>query len=386
MRKICFLVDSLFTIGGVQRVTAVIAKAMARDCHVTIVTLDQPDMLDTSLYGLNEADISYRFFSYPATGRLKTLCCKAYSAAYRKLRLPWRWASRLYAHSSFPSELRNALAHELSQGGYDAIVGVHAPLAVRLASCRGQLVRTRLIGWIHNSHEALFGRQSLYIGPELRRHYEYQLASLDTTVVLSQADARCYPFPTRVIYNPLTLTPGAPSQGRSRRFLAVGRFTPLHKGFDLLIEAFARFAREDSLWQLDIVGEGPEEALYRQLIARHGLSDRVALHPFTTDIQHYYTEAQVFVLSSRWEGMPLVLVEAMSHGLPVVSSDLPVCREIMGDVALFFANGDTEQLARRLHEATLFDWPARSAQALRTAGRFSLQSVVASWQQTMAGR
>ena len=54
MKKVCFLVDSIFSIGGVQRVTAVIAKELAKTYDVTIVTLDQPIQEDRSLYGLNE--------------------------------------------------------------------------------------------------------------------------------------------------------------------------------------------------------------------------------------------------------------------------------------------------------------------------------------------
>jgi hypothetical protein len=71
-----------------------------------------------------------------------------------------RRASDLYALSSFPSERRNALARELKTGNYDVIIGVHAPLAARLATLRRQLPGVRLIGWIHNSFEALFGNTS----------------------------------------------------------------------------------------------------------------------------------------------------------------------------------------------------------------------------------
>ena len=67
MKKICFLTDSIFSIGGVQRVTAVIAKEMAIDCDVTTVTFDRPERKDISLYGLNKANIEYKFFQYPPT-------------------------------------------------------------------------------------------------------------------------------------------------------------------------------------------------------------------------------------------------------------------------------------------------------------------------------
>ena len=237
----------------------------------------------------------------------------------------------------------------------------------------------RLIGWVHNSYEALFGEKSLYIGPELRKHYEFQLAKLHHTVVLCQYDARQYHFPTQVIYNPLTLSPSALSTGTSKKFLAVGRFSRQHKGFDLLIDAFRLFAQKDSEWTLDIVGEGVEETLYRKMIADYGLQERITIHPFTNHIQDYYTDAQVYVLSSRWEGFGLVLVEAMAHGLPVVSSDLPTSQEIMGDFGLYFKNGDIEELALRLEEATRIDWQQKSKEAIDIAKRFNIDTIIKQW-------
>ena len=71
MKRICFLVDSIFSIGGVQRVTAVIAKELAKDCSVSIVTFDKAEDKDTSLYGLQDSNIEYRFFSYPTKKKWK---------------------------------------------------------------------------------------------------------------------------------------------------------------------------------------------------------------------------------------------------------------------------------------------------------------------------
>lgn len=383
MKRICFLIDSIFSFGGVQRVTAVIAKELAKDNDVTIVTLDDSKTMDTTIYNLNEADIKYRFFSFPQVNKFKKLCCKAYSAFYRKLLPQNRFTSNWYSHSSFPSELRNALSIELSKGNYDVIIGDHAPLAVRLASCKPQLGNSKLIGWIHNSYEALFGEKSLYIGPELKKHYEYQLETLDATVVLCKYDAQQYHFPTKVIYNPLTLIPGERSKGTSKKFLAVGRFSRLHKGFDLLIEAFHIFAEKEQSkeWTLDIVGEGVEEPLYRQLIQKYNLKDRITIHPFTNYIQQYYSYAQIYVLSSRWEGFGLVLVEAMAHGLPVISSDLPTSQEIMGNFGMYFSNGNVNGMAQLMEEATKIDWIKKSEEALEIAKHFRLETIVEQWKE-----
>lgn len=385
MKRICFLMDSIFSFGGVQRVTAVIAKELSKDCQVTIVTFDNPEAKDTSFYCLDEANIQYRFFRYPNTPRWKRFCCKVYSFLYRRVLPQVRLTSDWYSHSSFPSEKCQGLADELKAGNYDVIVGVHAPLAVRLAACRKHLKGIRLLGWIHNSYEALFGKGSLYIGPELQKHYEWQLAKLDTTVVLCHDDAKKYHFPTRVIYNPLTLVPGECSKGNSKKFLAVGRFSRLHKGFDLLIEAFRIFAEQEDEWTLDIVGEGPEEPLYRQLINKYQLKGRITIHPFTNHIQSYYSNAQIYVLSSRWEGFGLVLVEAMAHGLPVVSSDLPTSKEIMGEFGLYYINGDVNGLARQMLAATQLDWEKKSKEAFDIARHFDIATIISQWKDAIYG-
>lgn len=387
MKKICFLTDSIFSIGGVQRVTAVIAKELSKVYDVTIMTFDKEETKKTELYGLSEADINYRFISYPQIGNIKKKICRLYSGIYLKLQPNAEWCSDLYAHSSYPSELRKELLKTIRQGNYDIIIGVHAPLAARLASLEKQLPNTKLIGWLHNSYEAIFGEDShYYIGAKRKRHYVYQFRKLSNVIILSHHDAETYhsydsAFAPTVIYNPLTLEAGKLSQGTSNHFLAVGRFSHQHKGFDLLIEAFNIFANHNKEWRLDIVGEGPEEELYRSLISKYHLEERVKLHPFTNQIQDYYSNAQVYVLSSRWEGFGLVLVEAMAHGLPVVSSDLPTSKEIMGDFALYFKNGDIEELAQRLEDATHIDWQTKSKEALEIAKRFDVQKIIEQWKQ-----
>ena len=386
MKRICFLVDSIFSFGGVQRVTAVIAKELSKTYDVTIVTFDNPKDKDTSFYELNEATINYRFFAYPMVGSFYNKICKAYSGIYLKYCQQSKWASNLYAHSSFPTPLRKALTKELRKGNYDVIVGVHAPLAGRLATMKKDLPKTKCIGWIHNSFEALFGERFIYIGTERKRHYVYQFRKLDSTILLCHHDAETYDqydpaFKPIVIYNPLTLNPGAPSTGTTKSFLAVGRFSRQHKGFDLLIEAFHLFSQKNKEWKLDIVGEGEEENMYRTLIKKFNLEDRVIIHPFTNHIQEYYSKAQIYVLSSRWEGFGLVMVEAMAHGLPVVSSDLPTSKEIMGDSGLYFKNGDIKELAERLDDATHIDWSKKSQEAFAIAKRFDLNNIINHWKE-----
>lgn len=385
MKRIGFLTDSIFSFGGVQRVTAVIATALSKDYEVEIVTFDKPEEQDLTLYRLGDYPITYIHVSYPQVSRLKTLGCKAYSYLYRKMLPQGGLTSDLYAHSSFPSERQQALADLLRSRHYDVIIGVHAFLAIRLATIRKRVGGARTVGWIHNSFDALLRDGSPYLGKELRKHYGRQLQKLDATVVLNQSDAdeyeKAFGYCPAVIANPLTLLPGKRSQGNSRRFLAVGRMAPQHKGFDLLVQAFARFATSHQDWQLDIVGDGPEHDALQQQIRECGMEGRITLHPFTSNIQKYYSQAQVYVLSSRWEGFGLVLVEAMAHGVPVVSSDLPSSRDILGDEGIYFRNGDVADMAQKMDLATHLDWDKASETAIRLAGRFDISNVIKQWKQ-----
>ena len=385
-KKICFLTDSIFSIGGVQRVTAVIAKELSKEYDVTIVTFDNPNDVNYNLYELNEAPIHYQFIKYPDVEKVKGFLFKVHRAIYIFLKSKTKWHSKIYAITSFPSEQRETILSAINNNHYDVIIGVHAPLAERLATLKKYIQNAKIIGWLHNSYEALFSDSCHYIGPQKKYHYIRQFKQLDNLVVLCKNDADRFTeydqnLKPTIIYNPLTLIPGRPSSGTSHRFLAVGRFSYQHKGFDILIKAFKLFCNKNQDWVLDIVGEGDMEYEYKTLIQEYNLENRIKIHPFTNNIQEFYSNAQVYVLSSRWEGMPLVLVEAMSHGLPVVTSDLPVCKEILGNFGIYFNNGNTQDLALRLEEATKINWKIKSQEAFNIANKYDIKTIIKQWKE-----
>jgi glycosyltransferase involved in cell wall biosynthesis len=104
-------------------------------------------------------------------------------------------------------------------------------------------------------------------------------------------------------------------------FVAAGRLRP-QKDFPILIEAFHR-VRQSRDARLIILGEGPDRGDLEALVARLDLGDSVALHGFTDNPYAFFSRAAAFVLSSRWEGLPTVLIEALSCGAPIIATDCP---------------------------------------------------------------
>jgi len=135
--------------------------------------------------------------------------------------------------------------------------------------------------------------------------------------------------------------------------IAVGRLQ-MQKDFPTLINAFAK-VRQNRPVRLLILGEGRERSVLEEHIMRLGLEDDISLPGFVKNPYAYMARASLFVLSSRWEGLPTVLIEALCCGTPVVSMDCPSGpREILrdGQYGPLIAVGDVDGLARAI-EATL---------------------------------
>ena len=130
--------------------------------------------------------------------------------------------------------------------------------------------------------------------------------------------------PVLVIPNPISEVAGAgaPNPERETRILAIGRLTH-QKGFDVLLEAFARISDRFPEWRLIIAGEGHCRADLERLAVRLGVSNRVTFAGLVDDITSLFQRAAVFASASRFEGFPNALAEAMAHGCAVVATDCP---------------------------------------------------------------
>ena len=211
-----------------------------------------------------------------------------------------------------------------------------------------------------------------------------QLKRLDRFVVLSEEDYHNWPEITNkiVIPNSLSYYPDFLSTCFNEKVIAVGRYT-WQKGFDLLLRTWKLVHDKHPSWILNIYGSGERDEYIRQVHVL-GLSAVVNCHSAVNNIYEKYRESSVFVLSSRYEGFGLVIVEAMAAGLPIVSFDCPcgpsdIIRS--GEDGLLVENGDIDKMADAI--CWMIEHPEERCQygkrARRNAMRFSQEEVMQQW-------
>lgn len=174
----------------------------------------------------------------------------------------------------------------------------------------------------------------------------------------------------------------------SRTVLTAGRLAT-QKGYDMLIPAWAVVAAQHPDWRLEIHGSGPLRKELEALVVTHGLSESVSLEGPSRDLGADMDRASIYVLSSRVEGLPLVMLEAMSKGMAVVSFDCPTGpADIIDDHAngLLVPANDIEGLGRALAEMIADeDLRRRCADAaIETAREYSVPAVMPQWDALLA--
>lgn len=210
------------------------------------------------------------------------------------------------------------------------------------------------------------------------------IRKFEKLIVLTQGDAQDWSHYIKdvvVIPNPVTKYPETILSHKStdHRVICVGRLNE-QKGFDMLIEAFSLIADKCPDWHIDIFGSGEDEQKLLKSIHKCQLDGRINILPPTNNIYEEYQKSEFFVLSSRYEGYPLVLNEAMSCRIPCVAfrckygPEEAIDHQVSG---LLVKNGDVEDLAQKiLWMATHQKERLAMGQAARLAARRYLLDII----------
>ena len=356
--KITLIIGSLGA-GGAERVLTMLANAWAaRGWPVTIITLD--DGTQTPFYPLAEG--------------------VQWTPAWAAIEESWQPLKRAGNNLRRVQLLRRAIAASEPQV---VVSFINISNIFTILSTRGLGLPLIISERNHPAKHPLARKW------HLRRRLLYPLA--DRLVIQFNGISSYYPSRIRrriaVIPNPVSQP--IPPTGQTlvfpqhRNLLALGRLVE-QKGFDLLLEAFGRLRKDYPEWGLILVGEGPQKDALENSAKQKGLSDRLLLTGLVSNPFDYYRAADLFVLSSRYEGFPNALCEAMSVGLPVVATRASAGVEAIvrhGKDGLLVRVDDIDALAAAL--SSLMSDPLRREQmgqsAQQIVERFGLENILGKW-------
>ena len=212
-----------------------------------------------------------------------------------------------------------------------------------------------------------------------------KLKRLDRFVVLTEKDKEAWVELDNVyvIPNPLSFILQNVSKLTEKRVIVVGRYCH-EKGYDLLLKAWRIVQNSIADWRLEVYGEG-DRSQYDEMISSLNIDrHRCILHGRSSNIQDEFEKSSLAVCSSKFEGFGLVITEAMSCGLPVVSFDCPWGpRAIIqdGEDGLLVENGNVEKLAEAL--IMMIQHPEMrskmAAKAIENVQRFSIEKIAEKW-------
>lgn len=236
-----------------------------------------------------------------------------------------------------------ALFRAARPGAVVIVTQVWAMEWVKLADTTGLTV----IGMSHESFA--YSKVTTRFG-RVRRHYK----DVDRMLVLTREDADLWIRQgldnTSFMPNPIPFVPEVPSRRTAKVVVSVGRLTD-QKGIDMLLDTWAEVAPLHPDWRLRIFGSGEDEEILQKQCTALGLDGSVEWMGRTDDVPAALRGGSVFVLSSRGEGFPLAVMEAMACALPCAVFDCaPGVHEIVrdGEDGLLATVGNTGELARRL--------------------------------------
>lgn len=369
--KIVYCLNSIRYLGGIQKVTVVKANALSEipGNEVYIVVTDNKEGVFTEPLSpkvhLIDLDVNY----YQDDWQSK-----------------WHVLKGIFIKRREHQKRLKAVLKEVQP---DVVISVGQSEKNMIPSIKGKWTKIREFHFTKNYRKmqakTIFDKVLANLG-DWYDYFVFKTNGYDRIVVLTHEDAeknwKGYTN-VSVIPNPCTFQTTQISSTTSKKVISVGRLN-MQKNYASLIRAFKQVVNKHSDWTLEIYGDGPLKMEHKRLVAQLSLQNNVFLKGFSSDVAKELSSSSIFVLSSIFEGFPLVLIEAMSCGLPVVSYTCPTGPKDMITegkdgflVPVNDENGLAEQICRLIEDDVLRVEMGRNA--LQKAEDYQIESISTQW-------
>lgn len=388
--RICFWTPSVFSLGGTKRVVTLIANELSKQHDVTIMTQENRIKENRLLYQLDSAvkidflnifdfEDGYHFsLSAFRNKAIKKINHK--TGAYNDPK-----KNKVLAEAIFSEAGRKKLAEYINEQKYDVVIAT-GRLALWLAMMTPYL-KCKTVGWQHSCYDAYINEtNAIFLHQEnLLKNY---LPKLNAYIVLTPYDQRDYKknlgIETKVMVNPRSFTSKEKTNPLQKHFLMVTRFE-YAKGVDLMLDAFEEYCKLDPEWDLTILGDGALFKTTLQDAKDRKLTDRIHFLGRTNHVPDYYLTSSVLLLPSRWEGWPMVVMEAYEFGLPVIAFKTAALDLIIqeGETGLLVEAYDTKKFAEAMLKLAK-DPEERerlAANAIRESSKYDISTIGQKWEE-----
>ena len=328
MARIAIIINSLFAIGGEERVVSIMANEFAKRHDVTIYTSE------TRRYDnekKNNYYISDKINVEVVDPKADSFIDKCIKIVYRNVGFPSSIVFQKVLQKVFyPEDYLKLWIERINSEGYDIVISISGANTMLLGLIKEQ-IDSKCISWEHNSYDAYFSRRtSPYKSRE--KLFSYSARKLDKVIVLNEDYREKYKqrlnVDSMVIPNPKSFSSKIKANISERCIVSCGRLDK-EKGFDDLIFAFDAFHKEKPDWKLKIIGGGRLENQLRKQIDRLGLSESILITGYTDKVAEELSRASIFVMTSRYEGFPMTITEALEMGLPVIAYGIPALNPLV---------------------------------------------------------
>jgi len=379
-RHVAYCIPALWNAGGMERVLTQKVNWLSEhtDWKVTILTTEVvPDGKKRNYFPLNE-QVEVVEWNID------------FNADYRRV-LPIKWWNHIRKQRAY----RKQLCHWIKANHVDVCISLCGKEIEWIGSadipCRKiaeiHFAMDYREQWLKQTHSSRMWQR---IGQLMTRALIRQVKQIDQLVVLTEADKRSWQAKgvkeVVVVPNPCSIMPKTKGEHDKKQILAVGRLE-VQKGFDWLIEAWAKIEKDWPEWTLRICGEGSQRRELEKRIEELGLRGRVVMDGLAEDLEEEYQRSGLFVLSSRYEGLPLALMEAMSCGLCCIAMDCEQGpKELIENekTGYLVPLGDIRMLADKIAQL-LRDEPQRQvvgqAAAIYAGEEFALENIMYKWKE-----
>lgn len=386
MEKIAIFTTTPYAKGGVGKVTIDLANMLAVNYNIDIICTERINSTRNPIFREN-VNLLYDDKIH------EELTANTFTKVLRFLNKKF-WGFKNIAFLQYIYLKNHDFSHTIgiiNNNKYKAVIGVQLKLSLVLGYI-AERINTITIGWQHNSFDAYFNLKHSYYWNQHNLAKKY-LSKLDRCVVLTKSDANRYQeyldVKAQCIYNPVQCYKSSQNVDEKDFVLWVGRLEWEQKGLDYLLEVCRILKKKSNEINVVIVGDGAGMERLRKEIQKNNLQDMISLKGYCSDVSSFYENASVLISTSKWEGFGLTLVEAMSHGVPVVAFDNSgpheiLCREGGGILIAKYACEDfANTILNILHNQEYHQ--ELSEQAMIRAKQFSFNTIRIEWVNLIEG-